>query len=157
MSYKYHPHVISDQTRVTKRINKNEYQILQYIMKHGLDITPKIFNLSKNEVIMEKYDCNILDHDFDQTDAESISHQINHLIDLMHHHDIFHGDINEENIVLNLRTMTVKIIDFDRSKRISSLTQKDIDGYNEAFSIEPPCQTIAQILEHELHNVSICY
>lgn len=157
MSYRRHSHVMCNDSCVIKRITENEYEILKYISDIGLDITPKIFELDINRVIMEKYDCNILDREYSETDALNVSEQLNKLIEQMHAHDILHNDLHEENIVLNLKTMTIKIIDFDRSKRISSLTQKDIDKYNEEFSVEPPCQTIQQVLEHELNNVCICF
>ena len=140
---------------VIKRITENEYEILKYILDTNLDITPKIFELNINKVIMEKYDCNILDREYSETDARNVSEQLNMLVQQMHAHDILHNDLHEENIVLNLKTMTIKIIDFDRSKRISSLTQKDIDKYNEEFSVDPQCQTIQQVLEHELNNIQL--
>lgn len=157
-TFKYHPHVSFDDMYVTKRIKQREYEIIKYIMEHNLDITPKIISLSENIVVMEKYDCILSDCEFiDQDNAEDIMQQITDLINTLHRNGIFHGDLNEENVVLNRNTMTVKLIDFDSSRKISSITQDYIDDYNKAFGIEPPCQTIDQILQHELTNVSIVY
>ena len=146
-------------TAYTKRIYEREFNILSAIKDLG--ITPKILDLTNNYVIMEKYDCTLLDYLYsinaNETTLQIIKEKITTLINILHSNNIFHGDLHCDNIVINLTDQSninksnidVKLIDFDMASTFGDITKDRLSRYNFLLEIKPPAKTIAKLVQYE--------
>jgi len=66
--------------------------------------------------------------------------------------NIFHGDIHEENIVINPETEQVRLIDFGRSKFFNEITPNFLLRYDMYFDV---VDNIQDLLAIELREVDI--
>ncbi len=90
-----------------------------------------------------------------------IPNKINNLICKLHNNGILHGDLHAKNIVLNIDTMDLRIIDIGQyikgkgnpTKWINEISQKDIDFYNSFWDTKnnasKKLETTEELLEHE--------
>lgn len=88
-----------------------------------------------------------------------IEKKINDLIDILHSHNILHGDLHAENIVIDPCTMDVRIIDFDDgyTKFFSDITDDDIKKISKFFEAENELKTLEDIKKYERNMWKIGY
>jgi tRNA A-37 threonylcarbamoyl transferase component Bud32 len=136
-----------------KRIREKELFFLKEAEK--LNVTPKIINVTPcdDESILEqqRYPCTLFNIDI--KDREKYISPITALIKRLHENGIVHGDIHEENIVID--DNDVKLIDFGFSKYIKDITVKDIiDGM---YDYDGELKTIEDFINAEINEVKfIC-
>ena len=68
----------------------------------------------------------------------------------LHSIGIFHGNISEENIVVNPSNKEVRLIEFGLSKYISDLTKQDMEKWEDYLERAPPGSTL---LEAEINEM----
>jgi len=74
-------------------------------------------------------------------------------LDQLHKLEIIHGDISEENIVLNLETKEVRLIDFGLSHHVKDILVSDLDMIYEYRKID--VETIEDLYERE--RIEVCW
>lgn len=95
-------------------------------------VTPRILKVTDSSIEMERYYCTYLDYInmYPQKDRTPVHRQITALLSVIHSHDYIHGNIHEENIVLNVNqkgdVIDVKLVDFKELKAIDISPQKEV-------------------------------
>jgi tRNA A-37 threonylcarbamoyl transferase component Bud32 len=85
--------------------------------------------------------------------------KIDGLIDILHSHNILHGDLHAENIVIDPSTMDVRIIDFEdgHTKFFSDITEADIGKISKFFEAENELKTLEDVKKYERNMWKIGY
>lgn len=141
-----------------KCANKTEREIVKIIK--DFNICPRVLRFNGNTIEYEKYDCTLSDFLYSNKEKSLISEikqQCYNLINSLHLNCILHGDIHTENIVINLLTMEVKLIDFGLSSLFSQVDNKKMQIYNSLYQINPHAKTIDDLIKWELKCVGFMF
>ena len=122
-------------------LDKFEYNILKYIYNQNEYIIPKIYFLTKDELISEKYDGDLeyfyenfsiyKNYIFINDINKYIKIKLTNLINLLYDIDIFHGDLHPHNIVFKVISrdnIDIRLIDFETSFIISEDFEEILDS-----------------------------
>lgn len=117
---------------IKKRMSEREYLIFTEVAKLGL--TPKILNVKQLRthymVEMEKYEMTLFEYaDFCNNVTKEMKEVILTMTKLLHKHNILHGDLHGNNIVLNNKD-DIKIIDFGKSYFLHEIDSEIIEELN---------------------------
>lgn len=124
-------------------------------------ITPQIIDLTEDHVIYQKYDYDLLDFLLANKENKTnlfpiITEQIVRLTQKLHSIEIIHGDLHSCNIVVNYdkvnNIVDVRLIDFNMSKKLSEITQRDLLMYSSLYG---SCNKINSIDELKQLEVNI--
>lgn len=113
----------------TKAMTVRELQFLQHAS--NANIAPRILNVKQTHndwcsVTMERYDITILSY-FETGNSISLyEDSITNLVDKLHSLHIVHGDLHASNIVLNLNTDEIRLIDFGASYYMHEITEYEL-------------------------------
>src|SRR3989338_4183770 len=140
----------------TKLISDSELKILKIASEH--DISPKLisFQALKNNKFRSEIQLYPLTlDDIPLQERKQYINSIKDLVNQLHQLQIFHGDISEENIVVDPKTNKVRIIDFGLSKFFQDITPDYYNEENQVFFNES--HLLEDLLQNELKEVDfIC-
>jgi serine/threonine protein kinase len=130
----------------TKRMNKKEYQITRLASNNN--ISPTIISTCEDgdfvRVEMIRYPSTI--NDLPKNEWQNYVPKVIELLQKLHSLGICHRDISEENIVIDIETGDVKLIDFGLSRFTT-----EIDLSKETSYSETPPIDINSLLELEIN------
>lgn len=121
---------------ISKKVCKNEYEIYKYLK--DTDIVPELqftksntIKLKKYPHTLESYHEHIINTNTMGENIIQIMKNLEKQIEKLHSHDIFHGDLNLCNVLVDPESKDVRLIDFEYSVFISKINQNDIIFFNE--------------------------
>jgi len=140
----------------TKLISDSELKILKIASEHN--ISPKLISfqpLENNKFRSEIQFYPLTLDDIPLQERKQYVNSIKDLVNQLHQLQIFHGDIYEENIVVDPKTNKVRIIDFGLSKFFQDITPDYYTEENQVYFNES--HSLKDLLQNELKEVDfIC-
>lgn len=117
-----------------KKLNKNEKEFTSFLQ--GKDILPN-FKIVDDTLIIEAYPMTLKDYIqenciLEEEELGDIPEKINRLVEKIHSLGIVHCDIHPGNIVLkplDLNDFEVRLIDFELSRWIDSVSIDDMEDF----------------------------
>jgi serine/threonine protein kinase len=135
-----------------KEMGPNEYQF----MNQAEGLVPRIVNCTKTPhgrlcVVMEKYETTYGEFCEDFPVTPEINEKIRALIHDLHDRGILHGDLHCDNIVMRMQTdgWDIRLIDFGKSRIISSLQQADVDFFTKFWGCDWEIDNVPGLLRYE--------
>ena len=127
-----------------KEIQRDEYEIIQHILKHDKDIIPHVYELTLEHVIYSEYST---DYENSLNKHKSEYHSsIKNLVSRLHAIGIVHCDLHSSNIVVN--DDDVRLIDFGESYFIEHVDDDVIKNVAKNFG-EESINTLEKLLEFD--------
>ena len=111
--------------KVIKQANE-EYELMDSVKDYGVRSYYSGYNNSAFEMIMEKWGDSFEKINFQSLDPNNILHiflECSRTLNKIHHIGIYHGDIKNANLVLNLINYMPKFIDFGISSKLNSIDE----------------------------------